>query len=458
VQARQHLIERTFESLQGIPKAIVHLYNSTSTLQRKVTFRNASMEDIKNIAVNGTKLVKSLVSTIPDTHLRLQYSPESFSDTELEFALEVCEAVVEEWGATTEDPVVLNLPATVEWSTPNVHADQIEWFCNNLKDRDSVIISLHTHNDRGTGIAATELGLMAGADRVEGTLFGNGERTGNLDITTVSLNMNSHGIKTGLNFSNIKQVREVYERMCGLPVHERHPYAGDLVFTAFSGSHQDAIKKGMDLMKAEGHQGEWGVPYLTIDPKDIGRNYSKDIIRINSQSGKGGMAYILESEYGIELPIQMKQKVGNHLAGFADKKGCEITPIEVFQEFTKTFVNIEFPLKVEKADFTRKGDKNVECEATLLIDDQRHHLFGKGNGPINAMVNIISQVESKNFNVVDYKANALTGGSDSKSISYICLKNLHDESLHWGLGISHSIGKAGVLALASAWNTIKLSS
>ncbi len=452
VQAREHLIERTFESLKGVPKAIVHLYNSTSTLQRKITFRDASREDIKAIAVEGTKIVKRLVPTLPETDVRFQYSPESFSDTELDFALEVCEAVQEIWQPTKENPMVMNLPATVEWCTPNVHADQIEWFCRNLKDRESVLISLHTHNDRGTGVAATELGLMAGADRVEGTLFGNGERTGNLDIVTVALNMNSHGIQTGLDFSNLRQIRDTYERMTELEVAPRQPYAGDLVFTAFSGSHQDAIKKGMDRMEESKY---WGVPYLTIDPKDIGRNYSKDIIRINSQSGKGGMAYILQTEFGLDIPEKMKQVVGNTLANFADKKGTEIEPQEVYDAFAENFVNITAPLTLDKFHFERESEEIVTCFADLALNGENFSKEGTGNGPINALVNIIGQIVNKDFKVLDYRAHSASKGSSADSIAYLKLQNESGESF-WGVGRDASIGKAGLLALVTAWNRLRL--
>ncbi len=309
VQAREHLIRRTFESLEGVPRAIVHLYNSTSPLQRRVTFGGATKDAIKSIAVDGASLVKKLVPTLSDTEVHFQYSPESFSDTELDFALEVCEAVKQIWEPTPERKIILNLPATVEWTTPNVHADQIEWFSRHISGRENVLISLHTHNDRGTGVAATELGLLAGADRVEGTLFGNGERTGNLDIVTVALNMNSHGIDSGLDFSQLNHIRSVYERTTRMTVPARLPYAGELVYTAFSGSHQDAIKKGMDLQGESSDAGEpWTVPYLTIDPKDIGRSYVA-IIRIYSQSGKVGVAYILDREHGLDLPKTMHPQV-----------------------------------------------------------------------------------------------------------------------------------------------------
>ncbi|MDB4553935.1 2-isopropylmalate synthase [Akkermansiaceae bacterium] len=346
VQTRRHLIERTFEAIKGARRVIVHIYNSTSTLQRRVTFGDASREDIKAIAVTGAEVVKELVATLPTTEIVLQYSPESFSDTELDFALECCEAVIEVWQPTTEKKLILNLPATVEWATPNVHADQIEWMCRKVSKRESVIISLHTHNDRGTGVASTELGLMAGADRVEGTLFGNGERTGNLDIVIVALNMNSHGIETGLDFSNLSSLREVYERTTRMTVPDRQPYAGELVFTAFSGSHQDAIKKGLDRREKDGDE-KWGVPYLTIDPHDIGRSYEA-IVRINSQSGKGGVAYILDQEHGYDLPKTMHPQVGKRIYDLADQRGEELSAKEVgdlfFTEFEMSRQHLAFHL------------------------------------------------------------------------------------------------------------------
>ena len=328
VQAREHLIKKTFESLEGAHSAIIHLYNSTSPLQRKVTF-NKSKEEIKAIAIEGTRLVKTLSEQCKTENIRFEYSPESFSDTEVEYALEVCQAVMDVWKPTKEKQIILNLPATVEISTPNVYADQIEWFCTHLKNRDSAIISLHTHNDRGTGVAATELGLLAGADRVEGTLFGNGERTGNLDIVTVALNLYSQGIDPNLDLSDLDSLRKIYEEVTRMQVPERHPYSGDLVFTAFSGSHQDAIKKGMDLRnKQSENHALWEVPYLLIDPNDIGRNYEA-IIRINSQSGKGGVAYILNHDYGLDLPKAMHPEVGDNINDFADKLGRELSAEEI---------------------------------------------------------------------------------------------------------------------------------
>ncbi|MEM1444222.1 MAG: 2-isopropylmalate synthase, partial [Verrucomicrobiota bacterium] len=348
VQAREPLIRRTFESLEGVKRAIVHLYNSTSPLQRRVTFGDATREQIRDIAVDGAKLIRELIPTLPNTEVVLQYSPESFSDTELDFSLEVCNAVSAVWEPNEDRKIILNLPATVEWSTPNVHADQIEWFCRHVDNREHTIISLHTHNDRGTGIAATELGLLAGADRVEGTLFGNGERTGNLDIVIVALNMNSHGIDTGLDFSDLSSTRQIYEEVTRLTVPERQPYAGELVFTAFSGSHQDAIKKGFDRRRKEvAESGDeahaWGVPYLTIDPQDLGRSYEA-IIRINSQSGKGGVAYILDREHGFDLPKSMHPQVGKFVYDRADEEGRELSNEEIGEIFTGKFVNIDAPL------------------------------------------------------------------------------------------------------------------
>lgn len=453
VQAREHLIRRTFEAIEGVPNAIVHIYNSTSPLQRDITFGGATKDEIKSIAVEGTKLIKELVSTVPETQIDLEYSPESFSDTELEFALDVCEGVMEVWEPSPSKPIILNLPATVEWTTPNVHADQIEWFCNNLNNRDSAIISLHTHNDRGTGTAATELGLMAGANRVEGTLFGNGERTGNLDIATVALNMNSHGIETGLDFSDIPKAREVYERCTQMKVPDRHPYAGDLVFTAFSGSHQDAIKKGMD--KIHSSDSSWAVPYLTIDPTDIGRTYEA-IIRINSQSGKGGIAYILDREYGFDIPKAMQPVVGTTIYQLADKKGKELSNHEIFEAFQAEFVNVVNHLSLEEYELLHNDikDGNVCCEAKLIKNGNQYDIKGTGNGPINAFVNALEKLGQKDFNLKDYRSHAIKGGSDADSAAYILLESF-DGKESWGCGVDPSIEIAGVKALISALNLLK---
>ena len=450
VQARRSLIERTFESLEGIKHAIVHVYNSTSPLQRRVTFGDASRDKIKGIAVEGAKIIRELVPSIPDTQVDLQYSPESFSDTELDFSLEVCNAVSEVWEPTEDRKIILNLPATVEWCTPNIHADQIEWFCRNVNNRENSIISLHTHNDRGTGVAATELGLMAGADRVEGTLFGNGERTGNLDIITVALNMNSHGIETGLNFSDLTSVRQVYEETTRMIVPDRLPYGGELVFTAFSGSHQDAIKKGFDRRRNEleeaGEDLAWGVPYLTIDPADIGRSYEA-IIRINSQSGKGGVAYVLDQEHGFDLPKTMHPQVGKLISDFADAEGRELTNIEIRELFHREFVNIETPMKLEEFELDHS---NWDCEATISVDGKKHTDKGEGNGPINSLVHCMENMGLKDFSVTDYRSQALRGGSDADSAAYVQISK--DDLSIWGCGLDPSIELAGLKALICAWN------
>lgn len=450
VQARKELIERTFESLKGIRQAIVHVYNSTSPLQRRVTFGDASQEKIKGIAVDGAKYIRDLVPTLPDTQIDLQYSPESFSDTELEFSLDVCNSVSEVWEPTSDKKIILNLPATVEWSTPNVHADQIEWFCRNVDNRENAIISLHTHNDRGTGIAATELGLMAGADRVEGTLFGNGERTGNLDIVTVALNMNSHGIESGLDFSDLTTIRQVYEDCTRMAVPERLPYGGELVFTAFSGSHQDAIKKGMDRRKKElkedGEELAWGVPYLTIDPADIGRSYEA-IIRINSQSGKGGVAYVLDQEHGFDLPKTMHPQVGKLISDFADEQGRELTNIEIRELFHREFVNIEAPMKLKDFELDHA---TWNSKAILTVDGKKYSGEGEGNGPINSLVHCLEGLGLKDFSVTDYRSQALQGGSDADSAAYVQINV--DDKLIWGCGLDPSIEMAGLKALVCAWN------
>jgi len=452
VQAREHLIRRTFESLAGVKQAIVHLYNSTSPLQRRVTF-NKSKEAIKQIAVDGARLIQSLVDTIPDTQIRLQYSPESFSDTEVEYALEVCEAVMDVWRPSETNPIILNLPATVEVATPNVHADQIEWFCRHMKERNKAIISLHTHNDRGTGVAATELGLMAGADRVEGTLFGNGERTGNLDIVTVALNLYAQGVDPRLDFSNLDSIRADYERITRMSVPERHPYAGDLVFTAFSGSHQDAIKKGMDLRDAaaDSERALWQVPYLLIDPQDIGRDYEA-IIRINSQSGKGGVAYILARDFGLDLPKAMHPEVGEVINAAADADSRELNPDEVYAVFKNAYVNLSEPLAIsaiDREDFSKTGE--VRVEADIVYKGEQSTVAGQGNGPISAFVDALDQRGMKNFTLVDYRQHSIGSGSKTEAAAYIQIQQA-DGKVYYGCGVDPNIELAGLRALISAYN------
>ncbi|MGC4015407.1 MAG: 2-isopropylmalate synthase [Luteolibacter sp.] len=458
VQTREHLIRRSFEAIAGAKRAIVHIYNSTSPLQRRVTFSDASREEIKQLAIDGAKLVKELIPTIPQTEVILQYSPESFSDTELDFAAEICNAVIGVWEPTPEKKMIINLPDTVQWTTPNIHADMIEWMIRHLDRRDSVIVSLHTHNDRGTGTAATELGLMAGADRVEGTLFGNGERTGNLDIVNVALNMNGHGIETGLDFSDLPAIRAVYERITKMIVSERQPYAGELVFTAFSGSHQDAIKKGLDRREKETAMDPatpWGVPYLTIDPQDIGRSYEA-IIRINSQSGKGGIAYILDREHGLDLPKTMHPQVGKYVYDLADQLGRELTPDEIRDAFYLRFTNLTSPLTVVDYELVHHTEPrgNVECNATIRLDGDEKQIKGIGNGPINAFVHALESTGLKDFKVTDYRSHAVRGGSDANAAAYVQVQ--HDDGrIVWGCGVDPSIEMAGLKALVSAWNLLR---
>jgi 2-isopropylmalate synthase len=450
VQCREELIRRSFEALQGARRAIVHIYNSTNPAQREIVF-GMSRDQIKNIAVDATKLVKQLASENPDTDWVLQYSPESFCLTELDFSLEICQAVCDVWQPTPDKKIILNLPATVESFTPNVHADQIEWFCRNLNQklsrRDSAIISLHTHNDRGTGVAATELALMAGAERVEGTLFGNGERTGNLDIVTVALNMRSQGVASHLDFSNLPRVREIYERTTRMTVHERHPYAGDLVFTAFSGSHQDAISKGF---KRQSEDGLWQVPYLPIDPKDLGRDY-KAIIRINTQSGKGGVAYILESDFEFDLPKDMKIEFGKIINELADERGVELSRQEIYDAFEREYLARETPLKLEKfrAMITQSG--KVECKARVLWDGETRDLKASGNGPIDAFVVALREAGAPQFDILKFAEHSLEGGKDARAVAYIQI-GLENARTFFGAAIDTNIELASIKAVVSALN------
>jgi 2-isopropylmalate synthase len=451
VQAREHLIRRTVESLKGARRAIVHLYTPTNPAQREIVF-GLSKEKVLEMAVAGTKLIRELTDALPETQWQLEFSPETFVLTEADYALEVCEAVSAAWGATAQRRIILNLPLTVEAGTPNTHADQIEWFCRHLKNRASAIVSLHTHNDRGTGVAATELGLMAGADRVEGTLFGNGERTGNVDIVTVALNMFSHGVDPQLDFRNLGRIREVYERVTRMSVHERHPYGGDLVFTAFSGSHQDAIKKGMDRRGKIGADAPWDVPYLTIDPMDIGRSYEA-IIRINSQSGKGGVAYILDREFGFDLPKLMHPEVGNLIGKHADKLGKELSPAEIHECFRTNFVNVSTPLELLSFSSAPVNKQTVRCKAEIRRDGKVLTLTGEGNGPISALVHALESMGWANFSLKDYRSHALTAGSESSAAAYVSLQSKDGRNV-WGCGVDANIELAGLKALVSAANRL----
>jgi 2-isopropylmalate synthase len=446
VQAREDLIERTVESLVGAKKAIIHLYNSTSPAQRRIVF-GLDKADILKIAQRGTQWVKDRLPRLAGTDVTFQYSPESFSATEHEFSLEVCEAVMDVWQPMPERKMILNLPDTVEVAMPNVYADQIEWFCRNLKRRDCAIISLHTHNDRGTGVAATELGLLAGADRVEGTLFGNGERTGNLDIVTVALNLAMHGIAPGLDFSDINHYVEIYERCTGMTIPPRQPYAGELVFTAFSGSHQDAIKKGFAAWKKSG--GVWDIPYLTIDPADIGREY-REVIRVNSQSGKGGVAYLLESEFGIELPKDMQREFGPLANDAVDRLGREVTATELREIFWKEYVERTSPW--ELIHFHADGvDGIFECRASVRRDGRDEKLTGSGNGPIAAFVHALNHNGESQFEIANFKQHALSAGTEASAIAYIQIK-LADGRTKWGAGVDTNIELASIKAVLSAVN------
>lgn len=447
VQAREDLIEKTFQSLVGAKKAIIHLYNSTSPAQRRVVF-GKSQDEIRDIAVKGAQMIKDRLSRLKGTEVTLQYSPESFSATEVEFAREISEAVMEVWQPTPERKMILNLPDTVEVAMPNVYADQIEWMCRHLRNRESLIISLHTHNDRCTGVAATELGLLAGADRVEGTLFGNGERTGNLDLVTVALNLYMHGIDPQLDFSDLNSIREVYERCTGMTVPLRQPYAGELVFTAFSGSHQDAIKKGLAEWEKGGRQ-HWDVPYLTIDPADISREY-REVIRVNSQSGKGGVAYLLESEFGIELPKDMQREFGPIANDEVDRLGREVQAAELKAMFWREYIERSAPWQLQSFE-TSSRNGIVKCEATLLRDNQSVKFIGEGNGPLAALVHGFTTVGEPRFEISHYSEHALSSGEEAAAIAYIQLKH-QDGRTRWGAGVDTNIELASVKAVLSALN------
>lgn len=453
-QAREHLIKRTFESLKGAKNAIVHLYNPTSTLQRKITF-NMSKEDIKNIAIQGTKIVKNLVPTLPSTNIKLEYSPESFSDTEIDYALEVCESVIDIWEPTTKNKIIINLPHTVEWFSPNIYADKIEWICRKIKNKDKVIISIHTHNDRGISIAASELGVMAGADRVEGTLFGNGERTGNMDIITMALNMFSQGIDPELDFYNIPNIKKIYEECTEMEVPPRQPYSGELVFTAFSGSHQDAIKKGMDKRaKISNKKQLWEVPYLPIDPEDIGRSY-KAIIRINSQSGKGGVAYILSREYGFDIPKSMQPEFGEIINEISDNLGRELKPDEIYNAFNEEYLKPDKPIQLIDFNCVINKEKNENsCKAIIKFNDELIEINGKGTGPIDAFVHAMKTKDLNDFQVLDFHEQALGTGSEIEAISYILIKDNYCKEF-WGAGIDTNISLAGIKSLINAYNRSK---
>lgn len=457
-QAREHLIKRTFESLKGCKKAIFHLYNSTSPAQRKYTF-GKSKEEIKQIAIDGIRCVKSCLSMSEGTEIQLEYSPESFSTTEIDYAIEVCEAVVKEWGDAADEnhKVILNLPSTVECAMPNQFADQIEYFCQNFPNRENIIISLHNHNDRGEGVAQCELGLLAGADRVEGCLFGNGERTGNLDIVNVGLNMFTQGIDPELDFTDIPAIAEAYQKYTGMTIYERMPYVGELVFTAFSGSHQDAIRKGMAARVKMDENALWDVPYLTIDPHDIGRQY-EGIIRINSQSGKGGAAFILEKYFGVIVPKAMHPFLGAVIKNCSDKLQREISNQEVYDAFEAAWLKTTSPLTVKDIterhiEGARGGDdeEQVACMTTVTWEGKDYAITGNGNGPLDAFVSALKQTPAPLFNIVSFHEHSIGEGANTKAMAYVHITKENGDDA-WGVGLSSNVGRAGVAAVVSALN------
>lgn len=455
-QCRKEQIDKTFESIRGIKKAIVHIYNSTSTLQRDVVF-NMDREEIINIAKDGTRWVKEAAEKFPG-EIILEYSPESFTGTELDFALEICTAVQREWGATKDKKVIINLPSTVEMTTPNVYADQIEWMNSHFEDRESILLSVHPHNDRGTGVASTELALLAGAERVEGTLFGNGERTGNVDVLTVAYNMFSQGIDPKLNIEHVNEIIEIYERCCKMKIEPRHPYAGKLVFTAFSGSHQDAINKGVQAMKERNNE-YWQVPYLPIDPSDIGRQY-EPIVRINSQSGKGGVAFIMDIYYGFKLPKAMHKEFANVIQKISEKQG-EVSPDEIMEQFRLEYLDRKEPLHFKRLKMDDLSDETESSFDTRVYVSYTDHgaekLFeGVGNGPIDAVKRGIEETMGYEIKILDYSEHALQSGSNSQAAAYIHLLDMNTGNVTYGVGVSSNITRASVRAIFSAMNRLGL--
>ena len=455
-QCREELIDRTFEAIEGCKQAIVHIYNSTSTLQRDVVF-HMDREHITEIAVRGTEMVKERAAKFPGKII-LEYSPESFTGTELDYALEICNAVSRTWGPTPGNPMIINLPSTVEMNTPNVYADQIEWMIGHLENRESLVISVHPHNDRGTGVASAELALLAGADRVEGTLFGNGERTGNVDILNIAYNMFSQGIDPKLNIEHINEIIEIYERCCKLPIHPRHPYAGKLVFTAFSGSHQDAINKGVQALKERGSE-IWQVPYLPIDPADIGREY-EPIVRINSQSGKGGVAFIMDTYYGFKLPKAMHKEFANVIQAISEKQG-EVAPEQIMEAFKAEYLDRKEPIHFRKLrvdDLSGSVQTDFDTRVSVVYSDHGTEKFFEavGNGPIDAVQRGLAQELGVSIKILDYEEHALQSGANSQAAAYIHLLDAETGRVTYGVGVSSNITRASVRAIFSAINRLGL--
>jgi 2-isopropylmalate synthase len=449
-QAREHLIRKTFEALKGCKNAIIHVYNSTSVQQRKVVFKMEKHE-IVDIAIKGAQLIADLAKEYPETNFDFQYSPESFTGTEIDFALDICNEVINVWQPTPEKKVIINIPATVEMSTPNIFADQVEWFSRNINNRESVIISVHTHNDRGTSVAATELAMLGGADRVEGTLFGNGERTGNVDILTLAMNLYSQGIDPEITMENIDEIVRVYERNTGMFVHDRHPYAGKLVYTAFSGSHQDAIRKGLSVYEEENPE-YWEVPYLPINPSDVGREYEA-IIRINSQSGKGGVAFILEKDFGYKLPKKMHPEVSMPVQKKTDETGKELSSDEIFAIFKENFLDITNGLELIKLNSTFVDDDEtvVTVKALVKVHGVEKEIEGRGNGPISAFFHAIQSEGFTGYTLLSYDEHAIGDSVDAEAAAYIQLKNSKGDT-RYGVGTDRNINKASIKALVCAMN------
>ena len=441
-QSRDHIIKKTFESLEGVKRAIVHFYNSTSTLQRKVVF-NKDKKGIKKIATDGATLIKELSSANQQTEWLFEYSPESFTATELDFSLEVCNEVVDILSPCSKEKIIINLPATVEMSSPNIYGDQIEWMISNIQNRENICISLHPHNDRGTAVAAAEIGVMAGADRIEGTLFGNGERTGNVDLVTLSLNLLTQGVNPKLDFTKINHIVREVEFCNQLPVHPRHPYAGDLVFTAFSGSHQDAIKKGLDAIK-KSNEPHWEVPYLPIDPSDLGRSYEA-VVRINSQSGKGGVAYILEKDHGVSLPRRLQISLSSKIQDVADQSGKELLSHEIWSIFESNFIKNTLDTQLKSFSVITSDKNQDEVKLEIMQDEKCIELSGTGNGPIDACIDAFKNLHKSDFSIADYHQHSLATGSDAKAVAYIEVSN--GVNTKWGVGIDENTTKASFKAI-----------
>lgn len=447
-QAREHIIRKTFDAVKGAPHAVVHLYNSTSVEQREQVFKK-DKEAIKKLAVDGAALLKKMAEET-EGNFTFEYSPESFSQTEVDYALEVCNAVLDVWEPDAEHKAIINLPTTVQVAMPHVFASQVEYMHKHLKYRKDVVLSVHPHNDRGCGVSDAEFGILAGADRVEGTLFGNGERTGNVDIVTVAINMMCHGVDSGLDFSHIMKIREAYERFTGMKVHERTPYAGDLVFTAFSGSHQDAISKGMTWLK-EGKSGKrWDVPYLPIDPADVGREYESDVIRINSVSGKGGVAFVLKQQFGFSLPAAMKEEVGYLVKGVSDRRHQELLPAEIYAIFEENYINPRGVFRIPECHF--RQEKGIQAEVTIEQNGTSRVIKTSGNGRLDAVSNAIKTFFGMTYQLSVYEEHAISKGSSSKAAAYVGV--MHDGTLYWGVGVDEDIIKASIAALASAVNKL----